>query len=214
MYLLHFGVALHHATPPPPPVPSPMPLSTLLHRRAPPISMETPGPARKNLPTGRGATTSCLRPAQQIIVGFITMAAARVAAPRAMRPIALREMEQRRYTVQRGRLPEQLHVLRMGRSVLCNPTGLRDDKLCAVAFPSRELLVSVNRILGNSFDIREVSTDDLLDHVEHMSGVAGIFQIVDCSCRLADRKTFYEAKQIEADGRFVNVSEQLIVFDD
>jgi hypothetical protein len=144
----------------------------------------------------------------------ITMAAACVPAARALRPLALKEMEQRRYTVQRGRLPEKLHVLRMGRSVLCNPTGLRDDKLCAVAFPSRELLVSVNRILGHSFDIQDISTDDLLDHVESLNGVAGIFQIVDCSCRLADRKTFYEAKQIEADGRFANVSERLIVFDE
>jgi hypothetical protein len=176
--------------------------------------METPGPARKNLPTGRGATTSSLRPAQQIIVGFITMAAACIAAPQAMRPIALREMEQRRYTVERGSLTEKLHVLRMGRSVLCNPTGLRDDKTCAVAFPSRKLLMAVNRILDYRFDIQEVSTDDLLDHVEHLSGVAGIFQIVDCSCRLADRKTFYEAKQIKADGRFAVVSERLIVFED
>jgi hypothetical protein len=142
------------------------------------------------------------------------MAAACVPAARALRPLALKEMEQRRYTVQRGRLPEKLHVLRMGRSVLCNPTGLRDDKLCAVAFPFRELLVSVNRILGRSFDIQDISTDDLLDHVESLNGGAGIFQIVDCSCRLADRKTFYEAKQIEADGRFANVSERLIVFDD
>jgi hypothetical protein len=156
-----------------------------------------------------------LRPATaNIVLCVITMAAARVATDRAMRPIALREMEQRRYTVERGRQPEKLHVLRMGRSVLCNPTGLRDDKMCAVAFPSRELLLSVNRILGHSFDIQDISTDDLLDQVEHMSGVAGIFQIVDRSCRLADRKTFYEAKQIEADGRIANVSERLIVFED
>ena len=126
---------------------------------------------------------------------------------------AMREREERSYRVERGTLPEKVHVLMYGQAVLCNPTGLRDNKLCAVAFPSKPLLQSVRAILDHSFRIAELSTDSLLDHVEKLAGVRGVFEVNDCYCTLEDRKTFYDVKQIENEGNEALVSERCVEFD-
>lgn len=126
---------------------------------------------------------------------------------------ALRETEDRKLHVRRGSLPETVHVLRFGHSVLCNPTGLRDNKMCAVGFPSRRLLQSIKEVLNHECDIASISTDDLLNHVEQLQGIDGVFQIRDCYCDLHDRTTFYKVAQLENDGEFVSLSERTVQFD-
>jgi hypothetical protein len=126
---------------------------------------------------------------------------------------AMREREKRSYRVQRSTLSEKVHVLMYGHSILCNPTGLRANKLCAVAFPSKPLLQSVREILNHDFRIAELSTDSLLDHVEKLAGVRGVFELNDCYCTLEDRKTIYDVKQIENEGTEALVSERCVEFD-
>jgi hypothetical protein len=69
-----------------------------------------------------------------------SLAVSRVALP--IR--SFHEREERSYRVKRGGLPASVHVLEFGQGILCNPTGMQDNKLCAVAFPSKPLLQSVN----------------------------------------------------------------------
>jgi hypothetical protein len=88
-----------------------------------------------------------------------------IAVGRMAMPVqAFGEREQRSYQVKRGQLPARVHVLEFGQTVLCNPTGMRDNKLCAVAFPSKPLLQSVNTILENQLRIGDMSMDALLNH--------------------------------------------------
>lgn len=106
-----------------------------------------------------------------------------------------------------------MHVLRFGQSILCNPTGLKHNRLCAVAFPSRKLLQSIKSILDHEFRISSISTDMLLDHVDQLCGVDGIFELIDCHCELQDRITYYKVRQLESDVDVVRISERTIEFD-
>lgn len=126
---------------------------------------------------------------------------------------AFKEKEERAYRVRRGALPSKVHVLRSGHAILCNPTGMQDNKLCAVAFPSKPLLQSVNTVLNHQFEITDMSTDCLLDHVEMLEGVEGIFELNDCFCQLDNRKTIYMVTQILNAGNEATVSERLLEFD-
>lgn len=110
-------------------------------------------------------------------------------------------------------MPSTLHVLRLGHSVLCNPTGLSDNKMCAVAFPSRPLLQSVQRILNPRLCIADITTDQLLDHIDGLQGVEGIFEVIDCFCLLCNRKTYHNVIQVEGGVKDAVVSERLIEFD-
>jgi hypothetical protein len=53
---------------------------------------------------------------------------------------ALREIEDQRVHVKRRTLPEAMHLPRFSQLILCNPTCLGDNKMCAVAFPSKQML--------------------------------------------------------------------------
>ncbi|GAQ91641.1 hypothetical protein KFL_008240020 [Klebsormidium nitens] len=126
---------------------------------------------------------------------------------------AFREREERSYRVKRGQLPARVHVLEFGQAVLCNPTGMRDNKLCAVAFPSKPLLQSVNAVLENQFRIGDMSTDALLTHIETLQDVEGVFEVNDCFCQLENRKTYYMVTQILNEGDEAFISERVLEFD-
>lgn len=104
-------------------------------------------------------------------------------------------------------------MLEFGQAILCNPTGMRDNKLCAVAFPSKPLLQSVNAVLEHRFRIGDMSTDALLNHVEKLQDVEGVFEVNDCFCQLDTQKTYYMVTQILNKGEEVLVSERVLEFD-
>lgn len=127
--------------------------------------------------------------------------------------MAMHETEDRKLHIRRGTLPETVHVLRFGQSILCNPTGLQDQKVCAIGFPSRGLLQSIKKVVNHEYDIDSMSTDDLLKHVQELQGIDGVFQIRDCYCDLHSRAAVYKVTQLENDGDFVSLSERTISFD-
>ena len=124
--------------------------------------------------------------------------------------MVIRELEHKRFSVKRGTLPSTLHVLRMGTSVLCNPTGLADNKRCVVAFPSEPLLRAVQIVLSHCMDITETTTDKLLDHIDQLKDVDGIFEVEDCYCMLCNQTTYYHVTQVESRGDDAIISNRIV----
>jgi hypothetical protein len=58
-----------------------------------------------------------------------------------------------------------------------------------------------------------MSTDALLNHVETLQDVEGMFEVNDCFCMLENRKTYYMVTQILNNGDEALVSERVLEFD-